>query len=324
MIKKTRKYKSGQTTMSLRTRNVRKRQSQQVSSIFTLLNQIKSIGAISVILTGMAYAVGFLITNIYLSKYGLSSFSPFKTKYIYIGVMFFSLVALSSLLGIVTYKYIRTAYNHFGKIRNLSSCTKWIVIFILYIFGPIGIWACGNFVLYLATSLLKSSVEIDISFYVGFYFWANAMALLVVVGLFFSFFLEQDELSSYMRGLVFFLLLLTCLATYQSAIFSRLPSSLGGGKPILVQFMVNDQNKELLEAILPFQDNSLSSPVYLLNQDDNLYYIESKNSTLDTHIIIVDKSLVNAIVIGSSHFDLHDTMTNVPISNTITITTTIP
>ncbi|NPA72628.1 MAG: hypothetical protein GXO35_07350 [Gammaproteobacteria bacterium] len=264
----------------------------QVSSfdVISQLSILKDLSSTLGIVIGLAYVAGFLITNIYLNtKYGIYDFSLVKARYIYAGVIFLLLCLMALFDSFVILKKI----NFEGKKTLQSKLGALLSIGFMYmtVSSISGLAVKG-----LLVAAEGGRIEAMREFPITFWFWLAIPLVTLHI-----WYLKRGGPRSIGIPLPFSSSVITSvivLASLYSVLFYQfLPISLGGGMPSPVKIVVSEDSKNLVQQIVPFEDQNISSIVYLIDQSDRFYFLLVKDSkTNKAHPVEIDKSLVIGIV----------------------------
>ncbi len=100
--------------------------------------------------------------------------------------------------------------------------------------------------------------------------------------------------------------LLVCFYCYGVGAYATFPAALGGGEPILVQFSVNEESKDVLEKLgIDLEAPGLTEEVALIAQTDARYIVLDRDPVLERDVAVsFDKSFVRGIRYHSKEYYL--------------------
>ncbi len=280
----------GKRTHSSRTqqKDQRKEKDQIVQSvsIFALADRLKSFGASFAAVIGVAYALGFLITNIYLgTKYNIYDFSLIKTRYVYTGFIFLLLLFMA-FLG---------AYALFRIWEQQSESSKWVKWGIV-IFAFLGISSIWSLSLKGLLSIIQGN-RFDAFFEFPISHWFRlAIPLMAMEIWVFKQKQEGKYLFPFPLTSSIFTGAIILAAVYSLQYYGLLPFSIGGGMPIPVKIVVAEEETDLVGQIVPLESENISELVYLLDKSPNSYFILVSDTNSTVHAIELDKTLVAGII----------------------------
>ncbi len=257
--------------------------------------KIGGMGNVLIALSGLSYALGFIIVNIYLATmYRIYSFEIFNARYVYSGASFL----LLCLLAYFGASFLSSKMEH---IRNKSRFQK-----ILEFVGWFGVVHGLYLASFMSIVLIVESRKIDsipslfsnypiapwlalamLAFYAQIHFFKNR---------------NWEKLphqvpfpSSVLTNIIFL------AAVYGMYYYFFLPPSLGGGLPTPITLIVDKDKIEVAQQLLPVTSQNPSVAVYLIEQNtDSLYIlVESQNTSASANTlraIQVDKSIIVGIV----------------------------
>jgi hypothetical protein len=265
------------------------------SSLTGYTSKLSGIGNTLIALSGLAYASGFIIINLYLANhYGIYSFEILNARYIYSGAAFL-LICLMAFLGAM---YIT---NRAGQNKGKSWFER-VVDFIIS-FGIIN---------FLNAVIIQGAILIADSS--GFKTIENALSFFPILPwftismLFFSlqiYFLKKEHLDKIPVQLPFpsivFTNFIILAALYGLSVYAFLPPSLGGGLPTPITLVIDKSKIEIAEQLLPVSEQNLSLAVYLIDQNANSLYVlvdvqNSIEAGSDLQTVQISKSLIAGVI----------------------------
>ena len=241
--------------------------------------------------TGISYALGFLITNIHLNaKYGIYDFTLIKARYIYTGFTFL-LLCLMAVIGSFLLLQIadleaKSFRSYVAKIGRLLF--TWLMtssIFSLSLKGLLAIVESGR---------LEAMREFPITFW----FWLAIPSFAFQIwfvrrGGPKSFDIPMPISSSVFTSVVFL------AAIYGLFHYQLLPFSLGGGMPIPIQMVADEGKIRLLQQLIPIENENVTEIVYLVEQSDTSYFVLVGSANSDSFVRPVEVS--KSLIIGIMH-----------------------
>jgi len=254
---------------------------------------IKTFGSILSAFVGAAslfYAIGFVIVNIHLSKYGIRDFELARPTYLSAGISFvvFHTVMVSIVVSSIS------IMEHIYK-----SKTKNQPLFLLMTIILGSIVSTGAFPITITALTFTSNPGTPVNVIFG-QIYKQYLDYLLFIG-FGTFWLllitmmpltkspsKHGNRTKLFAGIFVMFFLLT-LVFYGVSAYPKLPSALGGGSPVGVKFVINeDVNPDLLtEVNLPVA-GYVSSTVLLLDETNKSYIVLLD----DGNALRLDKSLI--------------------------------
>ncbi|MBI5935828.1 MAG: hypothetical protein HY867_19150 [Chloroflexi bacterium] len=258
-------------------------------------DKISGIGSTFISLSGLSYASGFIIINIYLAnKYGIYNFEFLNARYIYSGASFL-LMCLIAYAG-ASYLVIRAEKN-----KNKSWFEK-IPDFVIWfgIINGLNAVIVQGAILIADSSGFKSPQD-ALTFFPIFPWFTFAMVFFSIQ----IYFLKKEHLDKIPIELPFpsivFTNFIIVAALYGLSVYSFLPSSLGGGLPTPVTIVIDKSKIDIAQQLLPVSQQSPSLTVYLIEQNEGSFYVllsDPKNATSNSVLraVQVNKSLVAGVI----------------------------
>ena len=254
-----------------------------------------NLGNVLVALSGLSYALGFIIVNVYLAtNYGIYNFEIFNAHYVYSGASFLVLCILA---------YIGASFLH-NKMESIHEKPLFqrVVDFVIW-FGFIHSMYLASI---LSVFVIAQNGEIN-SFADIFSDFPIALWLTPAMLAFYAqiHFFKNRNWEKFPHNVPFPSSILTNViilaAIYGIYFYSFLPPSLGGGLPTPITLIVDKSKVEIAQQLLPVTLQNPSATVYLIEQNSDSFYILVDNqfdTNLDTLLypVQVDKSLIVGVV----------------------------
>ena len=258
-------------------------------------DKMSGIGNTFISLSGLSYASGFVIINIYLAnKYGIYSFEILNARYIYSGASFL-MMCLIAYLGAL-YLANRAEKN---KSKSWFEKIPASVIWFTIINGLNAIIVQGAILI--ADSSGFKSTQDALSFFPIFPWFTFAMVIFSLQ----IYFLKKEHLDKIPIKLPFpsmvFTNFIILAALYGLSVYTFLPPSLGGGLPTPVTLVVDKNKIDVAQQLLPVSQQSLSVTVYLIEQNESSYYVllsDPKNAASNSvfKAVQLNKSLIAGVI----------------------------
>ena len=258
-------------------------------------DKMSGIGNTFISLSGLSYASGFVIINIYLAnKYGIYSFEILNARYIYSGASFL-MMCLIAYLGAL-YLANRAEKN---KSKSWFEKIPASVIWFTIINGLNAIIVQGAILI--ADSSGFKSTQDALSFFPIFPWFTFAMVIFSLQ----IYFLKKEHLDKISIKLPFpsmvFTNFIILAALYGLSVYTFLPPSLGGGLPTPVTLVIDKNKIDIAQQLLPVSQQSLSVTVYLIEQNESSYYVllsDPKNSASNSvfKAVQLNKSLIAGVI----------------------------
>ncbi len=270
------------------------------SSLTDYASKLSGIGNTLISLSGLSYAAGFIIINLYLANnYGIYNFEILNARYIYSGAAFL-LMCLLAFLGSI-YLTDRAERNK-GK-----SWFERVADFVIS-FGMINYLnaAIVQGVILIADSSGFKTIENALSFFPILPWFTFAMVCFSIQIYFMQiYFLKKELLEKIPVPLRFpsiavFPSFVILTALYGLSVYSFLPPSLGGGLPTPITLVIDKGKIETTEQLLPVSEQSPSVTVYLIDQNASSLYVlvgDQNDNTADSalHTVQINKSLIAGV-----------------------------
>ena len=258
-------------------------------------DKMSDIGNTFISLSGLSYASGFVIINIYLAnKYGIYSFEILNARYIYSGASFL-MMCLIAYLGAL-YLANRVEKN---KVKSWFEKIPAFVIWFTIINGLNAIIVQGAILI--ADSSGFKSTQDALSFFPIFPWFTFAMVIFSLQ----IYFLKKEHLNKIPIKLPFpsmvFTNFIILAALYGLSVYTFLPPSLGGGLPTPITLVIDKNKIDIAQQLLPVSQQSLSVTVYLIEQNESSYYVllsDPKNSASNSvfKAVQLNKSLIAGVI----------------------------
>jgi hypothetical protein len=221
----------------------------------------KVIAMLSAVVSA-AYATGFVITNIHLlTKYGIYDFELIKTRYILTGFFFLILTYIIIVFSFAVLKIAESAKKTVSKIMLGAIATLALASFVGGSIKGITMWLFGNY----------SEIAI-VSTFIRIWSLLAIVATIVVIIFIRRGGWKKQGINIPIPYSVFTSTLLIAGA-YSQLVYPVMPIALGGGDPVPVQLVVEEENVRFLRAALPFADYTKTEMVYLIDQGSLSYFV---------------------------------------------------
>jgi hypothetical protein len=255
----------------------------------------ESAGKITVVLTGICFLVGLIITNLYLLRWGIVDFSIVKIKYILTGAVF---LVVNGLL----YLFLWSTIDVFQKMfrRNLGSILTAVVFGLLRLIGVVLLsFALGVF-------LIVWLINKDYSPFSLFYtvewqdlwpFLALCPTLLLTHALFATSIRKRQRfarLEVTIFGLILPLAWLFNLTLFAHELYPSINPQFGGGRPLKATFLLDGKLNKSLPAGLRIPDTPALAEWALVHERENEYIAAAFNDSSRTiNIMTLPKALTH-------------------------------
>jgi MFS family permease len=270
------------------TKSIEKKQTTN----FFIENWKDLIGSLSGFVA-IIYSIGFLITNIFLlSTYEIYDFSLIKARYIYVGAIFSMFLFISFWLAFFIYNNRRKILPEKAQ-NNLPIVFIYVVVMSIFLGMSVG-------------SFIKSLIILLASFdRSGVAFTAIQMRIWMVIAIwaccFVIWLLKSDFLKSKYAFPIPYSLFTAILIVgifYARWVYPFMPFALGGGTPIAVKFIIENEKMDSLSQSIPFESNNITDTLYLIDQSELSYFVlvpsESEKGTV--YPVEIKKDLILSIV----------------------------
>ncbi|MEJ5241890.1 MAG: hypothetical protein WHS87_11895 [Anaerolineales bacterium] len=210
----------------------------------------------------LAYAMGFVITNIHLlTKYGIYDFELIKTRYILTGFFF---IILTYITFVISLGILKTT----DEVEKKTS--KIIVGFLGAVFFAGFI---GTFIKGVISWVVGSYSELGIvSTFIRIWSLLAIISIIAIITFVRSGGWNKQGINIPIPFSIFTSALLLAGA-YSQLVYPVLPIALGGGDPVPVQLIVEDEKVKFVSAAIPFADNRKTEMVYLIDQSSSSYFV---------------------------------------------------
>ena len=259
--------------------------------ISSLIEHLRGIVGIAGAITGLSYLVGYIIVNIYLSKFGIHNLELIKSKYLASGLLYLSLSFLLAAVPVITVGLLRERSAGLGALR------KWHTLMLLVanlILAATFVWTFS--VILTGVEPPESSV-LPVNHrrgFIWFFLPASQLALWfpIVLGSAISPLLDRirpyegrrsvnstpGRLTMNLRrraasiGLaaIFAIISLYVFATW---VYPHVSPTLGGGAPSRVQILLSKSGSETIMRLPVTVVDNLSEPIVLLDQTDSSFLL---------------------------------------------------
>lgn len=273
----------------------------------TAKNSIEIVGKIAIGLFAIFYAIGIVVVNIHLNKFGVYSLSLFRLNYVAAGLwalMPIFIGAIVLLLIFSIFYQLSASVREFSSVLGLPDQLLGADKYQRQMLLALGILILG---IVLTLLLIPSLVSMNIAFAV----WTSILGgFLVIFLVFLTTFVNHKAISSTFDLLfTFFSTLFTLFVFGVYVIFfsyvpyGRIPSYLGGGSPKRAQLILDEDSKikEKLESIgVIFRSSTLTANVQILMDTDSDYILMIESHDSDDKPVLkgltLPKDVVKAIL----------------------------
>ncbi len=279
-------------------------------------DQIKSAIISTVVsaagITVISYIIGFLVINSFFIFHGVVLYNLLSPQYLATGIVFIFFYGITAIIFVVhpSPMNLYEKWDIMVKDRNQAEQeleekikSGEIIIPGFHKFFPI-VYAISSFMGYftgyftrflryngvhtllflvpLSFIIYYSRSDLQLFYSPYFYLWT----FVVIIG--FNLILDFSKQTEKRKWLlliwILFLLLLSAML-YGRYVYPHVSSSLGGGIPLEVQFIVDSTNKDLLNSTLNIKVDSNTTPIIKLIFE-----------TSDSYIVLVDRNQAEQIV----------------------------
>ena len=256
-------------------------------------------------LVGLAYAIGFVTTNMHLlTKYGIYDFEIIKTRYILTGFFFLILTYVAYVAGMGVLKATDRSSKTVAKILiGIVSTVLFAMSIGSIIKGVIG-WVVQSYseLATIATfiriwSLLAISAVVATVHFIRAGGWKqHGINISVPYSIFTS--------------------TLVVVGAYSQLVYPVLPIALGGGSPVPIQMIIEDDKAKLIGAAIPFVDEATTEKIYLIDQSSSSYFVLIHSSDgIHRHAVEIRKDYVVSVVHLMETIIPPNTDTPIPVVN---------
>jgi len=236
-------------------------ESNKLAYTYLLDSSGKAITALSAIVS-IAYALGFIITNFHLlTKYGIYDFELLKARYILTGSFFLVLTYVVYVMSIGISGVMDKAEKKIHKILIGLIGTIFFAGFIGTIIKGITSWVIGNY----------SDIGI-VSTFIRIWSLIAIFATIVIINFIKGGGWRKESINIPIPFSIFTSTLLIAGA-YSQLVYPVLPIALGGGDPMPVQLLIENEKSILIRTVIPFVDETKTGKVYLIDQSSTSYFI---------------------------------------------------
>lgn len=282
-------------------------------SLAEILKLIGGFGAI-------CYAAGFIIASINSQEYAFGGLTLLSVRYVSVGLCFFLLLALSMLSTYYSGRFVLVLKGRFfPRFPVFEKVCAMLLLFVLVVLVSVAViailstgtvWEPGTLqVMKLAGNRIRSQT---ISFIVGWHLFLIAAALILSA-------LTNRKPSTATRFAipadvwlipVMALLLISATKTYASVIYPNINPAFGGGQLLPVKLLISQSKIDEVDQLLPMEADPTtkrklpwSKAVYLIDQNEKVYYVLIQNDQCELHGIQINKELVNGVIAAPSPSD---------------------
>jgi len=236
---------------------------------------IELIGKGLVFLVGVCYIVGLVIVNLHLNKYGFYSFSLLQINYILAGIWALVPVVAALLIGSAVFDKIAETSESTKQLPKKYRILNWLLLVLSPLYMLI-----GTIPLYLGGGQFEWAwiYVPTLGGLITFYLVAKIYSMVIVrrydkeLGTRRSNRYTFGEVRTIFITLIFFI---AYMFVFARTLYREIPSSLGGGRPNLIQVTVKPEDKAYIESIgvgfsdIPYKTN----PIELLLSTDRDYIL---------------------------------------------------
>jgi hypothetical protein len=210
----------------------------------------------------VAYAIGFVITNIHLlTKYGIYDFEIVKTRYILTGFFFLILIYIIFVISLGILKVTEVASKISYKILIGVLVSIFFAGFVGTFMKSITAWVMGS---YSELGILSTFIRI----------WSLlAIFAIIAVVIFVRGGGWKKQGINIPVPYSIFTSVFLLVGAYSQLVYPVLPIALGGGDPVPVQLVVEDKSVKFVSAAIPFSDDIKTEIVYLIDQSSSSYFV---------------------------------------------------
>ncbi len=246
-----------------------------------VINKVKEYTGFLAILATSLYALGIFITNIYLGKvYGIFNFSLLKSRYIYSGTFFF--IYLMFVLG---GSIIISEVASIKPVKRMQRFVKAIILLFLFLLTSASQTYCALYIEYEGGFDFRIHSIIIFSVFLWFLF----SSLITTFCIWLSKKIDLKQPFAFISIIVMGFVLIVSL--YTTSVYKYMSISIGGGKPIPVQLVVNKENKKIIEQYIPMETENITVKVYLIEQNPNSFFIYIDNIS---QVVEIENSTISA------------------------------
>lgn len=277
-----------------------------ITSQVPLLELVEKIAKALVAFVGVAYGIGLLVTNQYLSIIGVSDFSSLHPKYVITGSWIILLVQSAMwpvILPTLSYRFLSIQF---------TPIIKFLILFLLAMFSV------GVSLSFQTVILVYLSAEKLPKYFSLFINSRETLEFTVIMSIMAAVFLLSSKISYFISKIVVYveqrsvhlliianssLAIIVLIVFHSVSIYMKVPEALGGGRPSGAQLIFNGGGLAFWKltgaSVSTDADSKTSGLVYILYQNDHELVIRAtrKVDQVDTQkIIILSKSLVDGIL----------------------------
>ena len=255
------------------------------------LSTVEAVTKLGLIGLGFLYVCGFIVVFLNLSRYGVSfSISLLRAQYIIAGVLTFGPIVLSCLFFAVYYDFSRsrpelTAGSAVSPIWEKIKSGVRFAWYVLFGLGSVDILLRTFASPFLANNHPRSLL------------WANLMTLAMLGML--SVMLARSLISTWhsiralwgekehrtfkhfspvvWRALFVCMIFFLYLEYFSAQVYPEIPHSAGGGRPLIVVFLLKESQENAFAPVAADSSGSRSVPYKLLLETDSDYVVISQD-----------------------------------------------
>ncbi len=257
------------------------------STTFTL----DALPKLSLAILGIIYLFGFLVVMFNLSQYGVSPVGLLRIQYLVAGVWSLTPIFISYMVIVAIYWFISP---HLNKPDKRETRLNRFFDYYIMIYATLSFVFVLLIILFFFFSLFLPDLGIKGSFYFIGQNWNMVMivsSFSMIIGflvkvaweqLHFLLYHDYQKDSQHHRrviaGILFslcstFLFIIAYMAYFSLNVYSKIPHGVGGGRPLLVQFLLNEGEDMKHLPIVADESGKKSIPYRLVLRTDKMYVI---------------------------------------------------
>jgi len=275
---------------------------------FFPFSSLEKFSKFSFLIAIILYIIGFIITNIHLSRFGIYDISLLQVQYILTGFVFL-IFFLAPLLGILLPFFIVFKFGKSFFIKNDKRTSIINVVFLSKLLLAISLSVTLCLALgILFSCLLSTSVDIDslncllnikaiMFFFTSLYF---GLVIIIYVAHSKNNFSEKfgiilDNVMTYATIILCFISILTL---YPLGIYPHVHNAFSGGKPISASLLISQNDISVIKSLgLSLDSKNYVRDTKIIHQTSSLIYLVHKEKDLgQTYSIAIPKEIVKGII----------------------------
>lgn len=288
----------------------------KLPDISLFFKNIEKVSKLALYVAGLTYVLGFLVTSVHFSEYNVSSLNLIRPHYILAGFwLLLPIIVLVTIAGAIILAFGMQFVNLEKSRRSVIKIIwKFGIIIFMGLFGSIMFMGTLLGILAEGSPKLESWVVDSLGpyKYKAFAYIGALTLLTVLIYILFKKLTKDTEGSTITHGraevqekaihiflpfliALFLVTLFSYIGFFSVNIYPRIPSAIGGGKPILVTLYLKPDTTisqvGLNNKVTPSQHNI---DVMLRLEQDKMYIISPKDNHEKT--IKLSKDLVASVV----------------------------